>query len=288
MNGVVEIPLKGCVSPGGKSPAGGNSSSVGLQTFVAGPENRLAEVAVEAVLGKGDGTYSPIVFYGPSGTGKSHLALGLAGAWKACFRREPVIYVTAVDFARGLAEAIQTKTTEDFAGRYRRASLLVLEDVGHLAGKEAAQRELSLTLDALRDAGSRVVITSIVIPAELAEFSPGLRGRLTAGLVVPLAPPSRDARLVILRLVAESLGTEFREGILVSGVLEDGPGDRAGLKPGDLIVAIDRGPITTAQQMLRTIAGKAPGSPLSLTIERDGDEREQIAVVGERPSLAGR
>jgi Do/DeqQ family serine protease len=88
--------------------------------------------------------------------------------------------------------------------------------------------------------------------------------------------------------LAESLGTGFRDGILVSGVLEDGPGDRAGLKPGDLIVAIDRRPVTTAQQMLRKIAGKAPGSPLSLTIERDGDEREQIAVVGERPSLAGR
>jgi len=88
--------------------------------------------------------------------------------------------------------------------------------------------------------------------------------------------------------LAESLGIEFRDGILVSGVLEDGPGERAGLKPGDLIVEIDRGPITTAQQMLRAIAGKAPGSPLSLAIERDGDEQTLVAVVGERPSLAGR
>jgi serine protease DegS len=88
--------------------------------------------------------------------------------------------------------------------------------------------------------------------------------------------------------LAESLGIEFRDGILVSGVLEDGPGDRAGLKPGDLIIEIDRGPITSEQQLLRTIAGKAPGSPLSLTIERDGAEQTQVAVVGERPPLAGR
>jgi serine protease DegS len=88
--------------------------------------------------------------------------------------------------------------------------------------------------------------------------------------------------------LAESLGIEFRDGILVSGVLEDGPGDRAGLKPGDLIIEIDRGPITSEQQLLRAIAGKAPGSPLSLTIERDGAEQTQVAVVGERPPLAGR
>ncbi len=88
--------------------------------------------------------------------------------------------------------------------------------------------------------------------------------------------------------LAESLGIEFRDAILVSGVLEDGPGDRAGLKPGDLILEIDRGPITTEQRLLRAIAGKAPGSPMSLTIERDGAEQTQVAVVGERPPLAGR
>ena len=88
--------------------------------------------------------------------------------------------------------------------------------------------------------------------------------------------------------LAESMGIDFREGILVSGVLEGGPGDLAGLKPGDLIVRIDRRPVTSAQQMLARIAGRPPGSPLSLTVSRDGGELEQVAIVGERPRLAGR
>lgn len=219
MNGVVEIPLKSYTPSGGTLPPGEVGLRVGLPTFVAGPENRLAEVAVQAVLGETDRGYCPIVFHGPSGTGKSHLAVGLAGAWKACFRREPVVYVTAVDFARGLAEAIQTKTVDDFTARYRGVSLLVLEDVGHLAGKEAAQRELMFTLDALSDAQSRVVITSAVIPGELAGISAGLRSRLTAGLAVRLVPPSRDSRFVILRLVAESRGLRLSE--VAVGLLAD-------------------------------------------------------------------
>ncbi|MGD8957334.1 MAG: trypsin-like peptidase domain-containing protein, partial [Chromatiaceae bacterium] len=88
--------------------------------------------------------------------------------------------------------------------------------------------------------------------------------------------------------LAESMGIDFREGILVSGVLEGGPGDQAGLKPGDLIVKIDRRPVTSAQQMLARIASRPPGSPLSLTVSRDGSELEQVAIVGERPRLAGR
>jgi len=213
---------------------------------VAGPENQLAEVAVQAVLGETDCGYCPIVFYGPSGTGKSHLAVGLAGAWKACFRREPVIYVTAVDFARGLGEAIQTKTVDDFTAQYRGVSLLVLEDVGHLAGKEAAQRELMFTLDALGDAQSRVVVTSGVIPSELEGISAGLRGRLTAGLAVPLAPPSRDSRFVILRLVAESRGLELSEaaaGLLADSLCVTAPGLFGAASELEMLAQIDGGAI---------------------------------------------
>ena len=89
-------------------------------------------------------------------------------------------------------------------------------------------------------------------------------------------------------VLAESLGIAFRDGILVSGVLEGGPADQAGVKPGDVITRIDRRPISGSQDMLKTIAAKAPGSPLSVTLYREGDEREQVAIVGERPALKGR
>ena len=85
--------------------------------------------------------------------------------------------------------------------------------------------------------------------------------------------------------LADSLGISRREGILVSGVLDDGPAAQAGVQPGDLIVRLDRKPITGSQQMLRIVAEKSPGSPLSITLIRDDKEMEQIAIVGERPSL---
>ena len=71
-----------------------------------------------AILGGRADQYNPIFIYGPSGAGKSHLVRGLAEAWRAQFRRRPV-YVTAVDFVRDLADAIESQGVDEFRHRFR-------------------------------------------------------------------------------------------------------------------------------------------------------------------------
>jgi chromosomal replication initiator protein len=213
-DGVVDIPIMGHPSGG---PANASSSSPAtdlLRGFFVGPENRLIEVAVESVLDGRAARYSPIVFYGPSGVGKSHLAIGLATAWKASFPRRPVIFTTAIDFARQLADAMETKTVDDFGARYRQASLLVLEDVHHLRDKPAAEEELIHTLDALLDSGGKVVVTSRTAPHVLADFPPRLRSRLTAGLTVPVVAPGPAVRRTVLDRLAQAQGMDLAETVV--------------------------------------------------------------------------
>ncbi len=203
-NAVVTIPIPGePLACGG--PSRGGRGRFALNGFLAGPENRLVEPAVRGMLAEPSLRYNPLLLYGPSGTGKSHLARGLAAAWRDRFPLGRVLYASAVDFARELADAIESQAVEEFRAGYRDAALAVFEDVGNLAGKPAAQEELVCTLDVLLRQGAQVLVTARAAPAELAELLPALQSRLSAGLTVPLAPPGAEARAAILRQWARQL-----------------------------------------------------------------------------------
>lgn len=219
-NGILSIPLTGRNAPG-LNVAGQRGNVSTLSEFIVGPENRLAAVAVSTILEEGEDWYSPLVLYGPSGTGKTHLALGLASAWTARSRQRAAVYTTALDFARELVDAIETHAVEDFRDRFRRTSLFIVDDLEHLASKQTAQQEFLHTLDALESSGGRVVVTASHPPAQLAGLSPPLVGRLVAGLLVPLARPAADTRLEVLRRLAGLRSVELDEPcarILADGI----------------------------------------------------------------------
>ena len=181
--------------------------------FLAGPENQLLEPAIHDVLQRRPALYNPLVLHGPSGTGKSHLARGLLAAWRDRFPPASVVYTAAVDFARELADAIETQAVVDLRAKYRTANLLVFEDVGRLADKPAAQVELIHTIDAVMQEGGQVVVTAAVPPGELRDLAPALQSRLLAGLAVALSPPGAAARLAVVRQLAALREIELAEPV---------------------------------------------------------------------------
>jgi len=199
-NTVVELAISGQASregDGGSSDKGGWSG-----TFLAGPENSLVVEAVNHTLNGGYPIYNPLFFHGPSGFGKTHLAEGMAEAWRKVHGPRASIYVTAVDFARQWTDAIEAQATGEFQARYRRAGLVAIDDLDALGDRRAAQEELLHTVDALTSAGSRVVLTAHAAPGEIAGFSAALQARLVGGLVVRLAPPGRAVRMAAVRKFA--------------------------------------------------------------------------------------
>jgi chromosomal replication initiator protein len=202
VDGIVDIPLPGQPLWSDRE----DDARVAPCHFLAGPENRLVEEAVRSVVNEPPNGYNPLVLFGPSGTGKSHLARGLAAVCKSPDRRHRAIYCTAVEFAQELAEAIETQAVEEFRAKYRKAALLVFEDLGHLAtrkaGKLSAQEEFIHTLDALLAEEHWVIVTASAAPAELPGILPALQSRLVAGLTIPLSPPGPKTRLAVLQQLA--------------------------------------------------------------------------------------
>ncbi|WP_309544660.1 trypsin-like peptidase domain-containing protein [Alkalilimnicola ehrlichii] len=130
-----------------------------------------------------------------------------------------------------------------------------------------------------RSGGSHGI--GFAIPAELARevlISIIEHGRVIRGWVgievQPLTMP-----------LAESFGLDSDAGVIVAGVLRNGPADQAGLRPGDVIHTIDDTPVDNAQSLLRLITARPPGTEITVGAWRTADETtfETQISIHERP-----
>ncbi len=189
--------------------------------FVIGPENRLVAAVAEAFFQGRSQHYSPLVIYGPSGSGKSHLAQGLARWWRTARPADSVLLTGGAELAREYAGALERQQLTEWRTALRRHGLLVIEDLGQLAGKGPAQQELVQLLDDWSGSEAMVVVTARGLPQQLSALLAALRSRLSAGLAVPLALPGADARRAILERLAQARGLALPKGVLQS--LSGGP-----------------------------------------------------------------
>ncbi len=83
--------------------------------------------------------------------------------------------------------------------------------------------------------------------------------------------------------LARSFELDVTSGVIISGIQADGPAERAGLQPGDLITRIDGQPVDNVRTALNLISGKPPGSAIAIEGIRNGRPFKVIATVGERP-----
>ncbi|HFD92090.1 MAG TPA: Do family serine endopeptidase [Gammaproteobacteria bacterium] len=88
--------------------------------------------------------------------------------------------------------------------------------------------------------------------------------------------------------LAESFGLKDTKGIIIAGILRNGPADHAGLQAGDIITAIDGKAVIDANNALNLIAQAMPGETLSLRGLRNGQEFTIEATIGRRPTIRSR
>jgi chromosomal replication initiator protein len=229
-DGIFTIPLTGSAAnsiralSGRRHATNENAGDPAVGSFVTGSENLLAARTLGMLLESGaeqpDGAaeraaqFNPLLIYGPHGSGKSHLAHGLAEWWRQRFPQSAVEYCTGSDFARDYAAALAAGRLEKWRDRLHSADLLVLENLGELTSKPAVQQELLLALDALADREARVVLTTRSLPSQWQGLSAALRSRLSAALAVPLALPSQATRRAILESLAEGRGLPLSRQVL--------------------------------------------------------------------------
>lgn len=173
--------------------------------FVVGTTNRLAYVSAAGVI-EALGGISPLVVYGPTGVGKSHLLEATVEAARRQLAEARTAYISADQFTTEFLEALQGRGLPNFRRKFRDLHLLVVDDIHFLAGKKATISEFVQTLDALQRTGRQVVLAADRPPAELNALGPELGSRLSSGLACRLDPPDFATRTGIAAQMAAKFG----------------------------------------------------------------------------------
>jgi chromosomal replication initiator protein len=169
-----------------------------FENFVTGPANNFAHAAALGASQAPGRAYNPLLIHGQTGIGKTHLMQAVGHS----IMKKPgmsICYVSSETFLNEYIDALQKRTIVDFRNRYRRADVLLVDDIQFLGGKDGIQEEFFHTFNALFDSHKQIIMTSDVAPQKLKGLEPRLVSRFEWGMVTEIESPDFETRLAILR-----------------------------------------------------------------------------------------
>jgi len=184
-----------------------------FDTFVVGPSNKLAYAASMSVAEHPAKNYNPLLIYGDSGLGKTHLIYAIANKLRKNIPGVKIAYVKGDELTNELVDAIREGKAGEMREKYRQANLLLVDDVQFIAGKKQTQEEFFHTFNTLYESGKQIVLTSDRPPSEMTLLDDRLRTRFEWGLLVDVAPPDFETRMAIVKNKAALLGMDLPDKI---------------------------------------------------------------------------
>lgn len=184
-----------------------------LACFVVGPTNEYAVRAAE-LTARGRQQASPLLLWGLSGVGKTHLLRAIVRDYRRHHPRSAALYLSAEQFTTGFLEALRGSGMPNFRQKCRGARLLAIDDLQFFPGKRRTLEELLHTFDAMAAEGRQLVIASDRGLGELGKLGPELVSRLSGGLICEIEPPDFATRLGILRRLRDEASLAIDDSVL--------------------------------------------------------------------------
>ena len=184
-----------------------------FESFVQGKSNQLARAAAMQVAeNAGDPAYNPLLLYGGTGLGKTHL-LHATGNQLRQERDFKVVYLHSEHFVSQMIHALRHNTIDQFKAKYRSLDALLIDDIQFFAGKERSQEEFFHTFNTLLEGQQQIILTCDRYPKEVDGLEARLKSRFGWGLSVAIEPPDFETRVAILISKASAMAIPLEEHV---------------------------------------------------------------------------
>ena len=177
-----------------------------FDTFVKGSCNELAVEAAYAMTDPTQKSYNPLIIYGGTGLGKTHLLHAIENGITTKSPKKKVIYITTEEFTNRFIVALGRRKVSAFKTEFRGADVLLVDDIQFLQGLQYVQEELFHTFEALKAADKQMVFTCDRNPMCMDGLLDRLKSHICSGLCAEIKAYGCKTRLKILKAKAEQKG----------------------------------------------------------------------------------
>ena len=183
--------------------------------FIQGKNNRFAFAGAKAVADSPGMIYNPLILYGGTGLGKTHLMQAVGHKILSDHPDYVVRNVTCETFVNDYTEAVRSNDKfESFRKKYRDIDLLLIDDIQFLANKTKTQEEFFHTFNALTQRKKQIVITSDRPIDEISDLTDRLISRFQNGTACNVLPPDLETRIAILQEKSSFSHMEVPDSVL--------------------------------------------------------------------------
>ena len=212
---VIEAPIAAAPAAPAPLPFNGNlDPHYTFANFVEGRSNQLGlAAAFQAAQKPGDRAHNPLLLYGGTGLGKTHLMLAAGNAMRQANPAARVLYLRSEQFFSAMIRALQEKTMDQFKRQFQQVDALLIDDIQFFAGKDRTQEEFFHTFNALFDGKQQIILTCDRYPREVEGLEARLKSRLAWGLSVAIEPPDFETRAAIVLAKARERGAEIPDDV---------------------------------------------------------------------------
>lgn len=186
------------------------NKSLTFNNYIEGDCNRLARSAGLAITKKpGNTSFNPLVIWGDTGLGKTHLAQAIGNEIVDGFPNKNVLYVSAEVFTNQIIQSIKNNAVQDFVNFYQLVDVLIVDDIQFLEKKLKTQEIFFHIFNQLHQNNRQIVLTSDRPPKDLVGITDRLISRFKWGLSADLQSPDLETRMAILEYKMNKEGLEL-------------------------------------------------------------------------------